>query len=47
MPEDFFIMEIKFPGTSPLWLVDILNELKIYPGSFSKIGTVCRTRIFP
>ena len=46
MPEDFYIMEIKFPGTSPLWLVDILDELKIYPGSFSKIGTVCRTRIF-
>ena len=45
MPEDFYIMEIKFPLTSPLWLVQILDELKIYPGSFSKIGT-CFTQEF-
>lgn len=33
------IMEIKIPGAMPLWLSDILDELKIFPTSFSKYGT--------
>ncbi len=33
------IMEIKALNTMPLWLTDALNELKIFPGSFSKYGT--------
>ena len=45
-PEDFYIMEIKFPQSTPLWLVRILDELHIYPGSFSKIGTVFSNNIF-
>lgn len=32
------IMEIKVPGAIPLWLVKLLNELKIYPTSYSKCG---------
>ena len=32
------LMEIKIPGTMPLWLAHILDELKIYPTSFSKYG---------
>lgn len=32
------IMEIKVPGTFPLWLAAILSEEKIYSGSFSKFG---------
>jgi len=32
------LMEIKMPGTMPLWLVHILDELEIYPVSFSKYG---------
>lgn len=32
------LMEIKIPGAMPLWLSHILNDLKIYPTSFSKYG---------
>ncbi|MDD3174522.1 MAG: polyphosphate polymerase domain-containing protein [Herbinix sp.] len=32
------LMEIKIPGTMPLWLAHILTELEIYPASFSKYG---------
>lgn len=32
------ILEIKTPGAMPLWLVEALNECKIYPRSFSKYG---------
>lgn len=32
------LMEIKIAGTMPLWLAHTLNELKIYPTSFSKYG---------
>ena len=33
------IMEIKALSAMPLWLTQALNELKIFPGSFSKYGT--------
>ncbi|MGB8453058.1 MAG: polyphosphate polymerase domain-containing protein [Anaerocolumna sp.] len=33
-----YLMEIKIPGAIPLWLSHILNELEIYPCSFSKYG---------
>ncbi len=36
---DKYIMEIKIPDAMPLWLCDILDELKIYPVSYSKYGT--------
>lgn len=32
------LMEIKLPGAMPLWLVKLLDELQIYPTSFSKYG---------
>lgn len=32
------LMEIKIPGAMPLWLSKLLDELKIYPTSFSKYG---------
>ncbi|WMJ78015.1 MULTISPECIES: polyphosphate polymerase domain-containing protein [unclassified Sedimentibacter] len=35
-----FLMEIKIPGSLPLWLANILSQLKIYPVSFSKYGTI-------
>jgi hypothetical protein len=38
MEEGQRLMEIKIPGTMPLWLSHILNELEIYPVSFSKYG---------
>lgn len=33
------VMEIKIPNAMPLWLSTILDELEIYPASFSKYGT--------
>lgn len=36
--EEQKLMEIKIPGTMPLWLSHILDELNIYPASFSKYG---------
>ncbi len=38
LQEGYRLMEIKIPGTMPLWLTHILDELKIYPTSFSKYG---------
>lgn len=32
------LMEIKIPGTMPIWLSHILDERNIYPTSFSKYG---------
>ncbi|MBR1739619.1 MAG: polyphosphate polymerase domain-containing protein [Ruminococcus sp.] len=43
LPEDMMIMEIKIPGSMPLWLSSLLCSLNIYPGSFSKYGTAYQT----
>jgi hypothetical protein len=32
------LMEVKIPGAMPIWLSHMLNELEIYPVSFSKYG---------
>ena len=39
LDEDCALLEIKIPGIMPLWMSKILSELKIFPVSFSKIGT--------
>ncbi len=36
--EEEHLMEIKIPGAMPVWLTHILDELQIYPVSFSKYG---------
>ena len=36
---DLCIMEVKALKSMPLWLSRALNDLKIFPGSFSKYGT--------
>ena len=38
-PDESGIMEIKTLGAMPLWLADALDELRIFPTSFSKYGT--------
>ena len=38
IPEGYILMEIKVPGTYPMWLTRLLNEHKIYKTSFSKYG---------
>lgn len=35
-----YLVELKTTGGAPLWLVTLLNELQIYPCSFSKYGHV-------
>ena len=42
---EYYIMEIKTLGTMPIWLVQTLSELKIYPTSFSKYGTIYRKEV--
>ncbi len=39
LPREQILMEIKIPGTSPMWLSHLLSELAVYPTSFSKYGT--------
>jgi len=38
--DNFYIMEIKSRDSIPLWFSSILNELKIYPNTFSKYGNI-------
>ncbi len=42
---DSRILEIKIPGAMPLWLSNILCDLKIYPSSFSKYGTYYKQEV--
>ncbi len=39
LDDDRILMEIKIPGTAPLWLARLLSAGGIYPVSFSKYGT--------
>ena len=45
LPEGYRIMELKVPNTAPLWLAELLSKLKIYPTSFSKVGTAYKTKL--
>lgn len=37
--EKHVLMELKVPDAIPMWLVNLLSELKVYTRSFSKVGT--------
>lgn len=39
------VMEIKSIGAYPRWMVDALNELEIYPASFSKYGSFYKEKV--
>lgn len=39
------LMEIKIPGTAPLWLAHTLSELSLFPAGFSKYGTCYKNHI--
>lgn len=45
--EDTVVMEVKAGDAFPLWLVHALEELQIYPCSFSKYGTLYKKKIIP
>lgn len=42
--EKTYIMEIKFLNALPIWLVKSLSDLKIYPMSFSKLGSIYKQK---
>ena len=39
IPQDSVLMEIKIPGSAPLWLAHLLSRNNIHDVSFSKYGT--------
>ncbi|MEE0741732.1 MAG: polyphosphate polymerase domain-containing protein [Emergencia sp.] len=45
LPEGQYIMEIKTSGGLPLWLTRALAQLKIYPASYSKYGTIYKEEL--
>lgn len=47
LPEHMTLMEIKVPGTMPLWLAHALSDHGIYRTSFSKIGTCYTNFLLP
>ena len=38
LDEGSVLMEIKMPGTSPLWLAELLSRHRVFPAGFSKYG---------
>ena len=45
--EEKVILEIKVRDAYPFWLVQALEQLAIYPGSFSKYGSIYKKIILP
>jgi len=45
LDENKVIMEIKTSDSMPLWLIKILSDNKIYPTSFSKVGTAHKLKL--
>lgn len=43
--DDYHLLEIKAVGAYPMWLARALSELKIYPVSFSKYGSVYKQEL--
>ncbi len=42
---DQILMEIKIPGTAPVWLAHLLSEIGAFPTSFSKYGACYKQNI--
>ena len=45
LPSDQILMEIKIPGTTPVWLAHLLSEAGAFPTSFSKYGACYQQNI--
>lgn len=45
LDEGQILMEIKIPGTAPIWLSHLLSEAEVFPTSFSKYGTCYRNNL--
>lgn len=44
---DHILMEIKVPGSMPLWMCSILDHAEAFPTSFSKYGYCYQNHLFP
>ena len=40
LKEGQYLMEIKIAGAMPMWMVEILSDMKLYPTTFSKYGNI-------
>lgn len=47
LPAEETLMEIKIPGTAPVWLAHLLSEAGIFATSFSKYGTCYKEKLLP
>ncbi|MGN0159257.1 MAG: polyphosphate polymerase domain-containing protein [Brotaphodocola sp.] len=47
MEEGMMLMEVKIPGSMPMWMSELFSNLKIYPTTFSKYGTYYKNYILP
>ncbi len=45
LPQDRILMEIKIPGTAPVWLGRLLSRNGVFPTSFSKYGACYRQNL--
>ena len=45
LPQDRILMEIKIPGTAPVWLGHLLSRNGVFPTSFSKYGACYRQNL--
>ena len=45
LPKDYYLMETKVLGATPMWFSQIMSELSIFPTSFSKYGNFYRRNI--
>lgn len=45
LPDDRILMEIKSPGSTPLWLVRLLSDIGARPTSYSKYGSYYKEHI--
>lgn len=45
LPPDQILMEVKIPGTAPVWLAHLLSETGAFPTSFSKYGACYKQNI--
>ncbi len=45
LPQETYLMEVKTMKALPLWFVEILSGLKLYPTSFSKYGAIYQTHL--
>jgi hypothetical protein len=44
---DQILMEVKIPGSAPVWLARLLSEAGAFPTSFSKYGAYYKQQILP